>query len=260
MIGQISMFENQRELLVKKTIDRILFHEREDGYYFQNSGGKDSSVVRQLLIETKVKHDSHYNITGVDPAELVYHIRDNNPETKLHQHEKSIYQLIVEKLFPPTRKVRYCCDLLKERGGSGRIVVTGVRAAESPNRKNWSMFGSCSKEDQKFIFNPILDWTDDDVWWFICDREIKECNLYYEGFQRIGCIGCPKASKKNRMYEFKRYPKVYENYLRAFKRMLDNRKLRDKETKWTDPEQVMTWWLEEDKRTPVCDGQCKIFD
>jgi phosphoadenosine phosphosulfate reductase len=46
-----------------------------------------------------------------------------------------MWNLIPKKLMPPTRLVRYCCDNLKESGGTGRITVTGVRWAESTNRK-----------------------------------------------------------------------------------------------------------------------------
>ena len=38
--------------------------------------------------------------------------------------------------MPPTRIARYCCEELKEDGGDGRAVVTGVRWSESANRKN----------------------------------------------------------------------------------------------------------------------------
>ena len=44
-------------------------------------------------------------------------------------------KLIVKKQFPPTRLMRYCCEELKEINGQYRVVVTGVRWAESRNRK-----------------------------------------------------------------------------------------------------------------------------
>ena len=49
--------------------------------------------------------------------------------------EKPMRKLIVAKQFPPTRMMRYCCEDLKEINGVGRCVVTGVRWAESRNRK-----------------------------------------------------------------------------------------------------------------------------
>lgn len=47
----------------------------------------------------------------------------------------SMWSLIAKHTLPPTRKVRYCCEELKECNGVGRVTVTGVRWAESPSRK-----------------------------------------------------------------------------------------------------------------------------
>lgn len=46
-----------------------------------------------------------------------------------------MWQLIEKNKMPPTRLARYCCSELKEKGGKGRVKVTGVRWAESINRK-----------------------------------------------------------------------------------------------------------------------------
>ena len=46
-----------------------------------------------------------------------------------------MWNLIPKKKMPPTRLVRYCCAELKEASGEGRITITGVRWAESTNRK-----------------------------------------------------------------------------------------------------------------------------
>ncbi len=46
-----------------------------------------------------------------------------------------MWMLIPQKLMPPTRTVRYCCSVLKESGGAGRMITTGVRWAESASRR-----------------------------------------------------------------------------------------------------------------------------
>lgn len=135
---------------VKKSIDRIKAFEPRDGrgYYLAFSGGKDSVVCKALLDMAGVKYDSTYRVTSVDPPELVRFIRDRHPDVK---REVPIYgtrrgpewegkpvtmwNLIPWKGMPPTRIARYCCDFLKESGGDGRMTVTGVRWAESVNRK-----------------------------------------------------------------------------------------------------------------------------
>lgn len=71
--------------------------------------------------------------------------------------------------------------------------------------------------------NPIIDWTEDEVWEFLNEVvKVPHCCLYDEGFKRLGCIGCPMASDSARKREFERYPKYKEAYIRAFQRMVDN--------------------------------------
>ena len=78
----------------------------------------------------------HYNVTTVDPPELVIFIKEQFPFVHRDRPKKTMWQLIPEKKMPPTRLVRYCCAELKERGGNGRFCVTGVRWAESIRRRN----------------------------------------------------------------------------------------------------------------------------
>lgn len=125
---------------VEIAIDRLKAFEPEEGYYVAFSGGKDSQCIYHLCEMAGVKFDAHYNLTSVDPPELVYFIRKHYPNVKIeipHDNDGnrvSMWNLIPRKKFPPTRIVRYCCKSLKESGGKGRVVVTGVRWAESVNR------------------------------------------------------------------------------------------------------------------------------
>lgn len=60
---------------VQQAIDRFKAFEPEDGYYLAFSGGKDSVVIKRLAEMANVKFDAHYNITSVDPPELVKFIK-----------------------------------------------------------------------------------------------------------------------------------------------------------------------------------------
>jgi phosphoadenosine phosphosulfate reductase len=88
-----------------------------------------------------VKFDAHYSVTSVDPPELVRFIKTNYPDVKFERrHDKNgkpvtMWSLIPERKMPPTRIARYCCEELKESNGKGRWTITGVRWAESVNRK-----------------------------------------------------------------------------------------------------------------------------
>lgn len=112
------------------------------------SGGKDSSVCVALAQAAGIPFEIMQNHTTADAPETVYFVRQefkrleglgikctiNYPVYK--GQRTSMWDLIPQKLMPPTRIVRYCCSVLKERGGAGRFIVTGVRWAESASRKN----------------------------------------------------------------------------------------------------------------------------
>jgi phosphoadenosine phosphosulfate reductase len=224
-------------------IDRLREFEPEEGYYLAFSGGKDSQCIYHLAKEAGVKFDAHFNLTTVDPPELIRFIQQHYPDVAVHKPEKTMWQIIANWTMPPTRKVRYCCEILKERGGSGRMVVTGVRWAESTKRTKRRVFEQCFKGNHKTYVNPIIDWTDAEVWEYIKSRKLPYCQLYDEGYTRIGCIMCPMARKSGRLRDIQRYPTYYQAYLRAFDKMLKYRADRGLETTWKTAQDVMDWWL-----------------
>lgn len=126
---------------VKTAIERLKSFEPPEGYYLAYSGGKDSDTCKALCDLAGVKYDAHYRITSVDPPELYNHIRHDHPDvhrdTPRDKEGRAItmWNLIPRKMMPPTRIARYCCQELKEDGGDGRLTITGVRWAESVNRR-----------------------------------------------------------------------------------------------------------------------------
>lgn len=285
--------------LERKAIERIKAFEPEEGYYLAFSGGKDSVVCKALLDMANVKYDATYRVTSVDPPELVRFIKDQHPDVirevprDKYGNPITMWNLIPRKLMPPTRVVRYCCSELKESGGDGRMTVTGVRWAESTNRKNGhgivtvpvksaqrtygdnpdfrttkggvvlvndnddsrKMVEQCYKR-HKTTLNPIVEWTDAQVWEFILTHGIPVCELYAEGWHRLGCIGCPMARKKGREKEFNRWPNYKQHYLKAFGKMLAERERRGKTGVWQSPKDVFNWWMEYD----VLPGQIDLFE
>ena len=269
-----------------------------EGYYLAFSGGKDSVVCKALLDMAGVKYDANYANTSVDPTELLRFIIDTHPDVSrewqtypdyyknpaLRGKRITMWNLIPEKLLPPTRIARYCCKSLKESAGDDRKVVTGVRWAESDARKknqgiatifdrsaikeadnpedfretkrggvilvndneeSRRMVEQCYKHSKTTV-NPIIEWTDANVWEFIRAENIPYCGLYDEGYPRLGCIGCPIASQRWRDREFLRWPKYKDNYMMAFQNMLDELNRRERKPRWETPLDVFNWWMEYD--------------
>lgn len=244
---------------IDQAIIALSIHEIDEGYYLAFSGGKDSVVIKKLADMAGVKYDAHYNFTTVDPPELINFIRDNFDDVEMHYPEETMWELIPRKLMPPTRMVRYCCDVLKEQGGNDReIIVTGVRRAESSARSSRCVFEQDTRKSSKFYLNPIINWTNEDVWDFIKEYNLDYCKLYDKGFDRLGCIMCPMANKHQMKFEASRYPKYYQNYIKAFDRMIAERKRRGKETQWKSGEEVMKWWINGGSKEKTADGQCEL--
>lgn len=164
------------------------------------SGGKDSQVLVALAERAGINFEVVNSHTTADAPETVYFIREQFKAMeergikcsivmpRYKDKPVSMWTLIPQKLMPPTRLVRYCCAVLKENTGRDRFIATGVRWAESTRRKNSRgvmelmhkdpakriilmgdndekrrLFETCNLKG-KMTVNPIVDWSDDDVW------------------------------------------------------------------------------------------------
>lgn len=156
-----------------------------------------------------------------------------------------------------------------ENGGLVKIISKSSRLASSASslspgsykftKKNGLVLNFDNSESRRFVescyrtantlVNPILDWSESDVWEFLHHYGCSSNPLYSCGFKRVGCIGCPISSK--RVKEFELYPKFKSNYIRAFDRML---KVNDVPYRWKTGYEVFQWWIGE---TP---GQMSFFD
>jgi phosphoadenosine phosphosulfate reductase len=175
----------------------------------------------------------------------------------------NIYDMIVKKSSLPTRKIRFCCSLLKEQAGKGTVTLLGIRADESVNRskrKEVEIFGekgsseiidqwnnrqetthTCIGGKDKIMIAPILNWTFSDVWKFIRRNNLPYCKLYDEGFYRIGCIFCPMASAKIKQRERLKYPGIERAYKRAIARLVSEHGTYSQLN--YDVDEIFNWWI-----------------
>ena len=235
---------------IEKSIERLKAFEPSDGYYLAFSGGKDSICIKQLTIEAGVKFDSHYQVTTIDPPELVHYIKREHPDVKWERPEIPFLTRLATKGFP-IRQGRWCCEYYKECGGGGRTVMTGIRWAESYTRKERKMVEHCFRDKTKRYVHPIIDWSKDDVWDFIHDRNLPYCSLYDEGYKRLGCLFCPMQYYKSRMKEVRRYPGYEKAFRKAFRKLYTLRKEQGRKSvdRWKNGDEMFEWWITEGKGT-----------
>ena len=268
------------------------------------SGGKDSDVMLELFKRSGVPFEVLHSHTTADAPQTVYHVREmfrrleqEGVRCSIDYHVQpdgsrvTMWGLIVKKLMPPTRFMRYCCSVLKESGTRGRMAATGVRWGESNMRKNRESFEAVMPKkkdairisDEKMLLtdngstrrlferceikaenlvNPIIDWADSEVWDFY--RSECPCHnpLYSMGYTRVGCIGCPMAGRA-RWKEFADFPKYKAMYIAAFGRMLQAREEKglayrnDVYKNWKSGGDVFLWWMRDEN----VEGQMEmVFD
>ena len=243
---------------VEVAMMRLKEFEPPEGYYLAFSGGKDSVVIYDLAVKSGIKFDAHYSQGGIDPPELVYFIRNNYPQIHFERPEMSIWQGIYLKGMP-RRQSRWCCELIKEKQGSGRRVVTGIRWQESSRRASRAMFEVCRADGTKWFLHPIIDWTAKDVWGYIHGNKLPYCSLYDEGFKRLGCVLCPMETPRQTQIELKRFPKLAEAWKRACYRYWA-KQTPSVVSHWATPEDMWQWWLSRKGEPKVNDAQCIMFD
>ena len=256
-----------------------------------DSGGKDSTVCREIVRRAGIPYEVQHNLTTADAPQTIYYVRERFKQLELagipcsvnypiyKGQRVTMWTLIPMKKFPPTRLQRYCCQICKEDSCRDRFITTGVRWAESTKRKNnrgvfenftrdpnkkiilnndndekRMLFENCTLKGKR-ICNPIVDWDDRDVWEYIRSERLLVNPLYDMGFHRVGCLGCPMAGK-NRWTEFRLFPTYERAYIRAFGKMLEAIHAGGGKTKWKTAGDVFSWWMEEN----TIEGQISLFD
>ena len=201
------------------------------------SGGKDSDVILELAKMAGIPYRAIYKNTTIDPPGTIAHAKEAGAE--IIRPEKTFFQLISEKGLP-NRFRRFCCESLKEYAICPRSIQ-GIRRAESVKRaKNYKEPEICRTYPGKKkvrVYLPILEWTDQDVEEFIKERNIKCHPLYYKDgqfdvTQRLGCMGCPLASRKKRIQVFKDNPRWLKAWIRAGQKWYTSEKYQNGKAKF----------------------------
>lgn len=273
-----------------------IFEPKKEPYYLCYSGGKDSDTILALAKLAGVNYEAVHNLTTVDAPETVRYVKSqpdvriDTPEKTMWQ------LIVEKKMPPTRIVRYCCSELKERGGrgrkkitgvrwaesnsrkaNSGLVKIIGKektmrKLAEEAGvdyeetAKGGMVLNHDNAETRAFVdhcyrtisvmINPIVDWTDDDVWKFLHHYgiksnplyEVSEINGYFcpQGEKRIGCIGCPMQGSKGMVEDFAKYPKYRDSYLRAFRRMLEAREEAKLPTEWKDAREVMMWWVGDD--------------
>lgn len=173
---------------------------------FSSSLGLEDQVITDII----ATHQLNVDIFTIDTGRLFKEVYDLIDKTNKH------YKLKIRVYFPDYVSVENltnekgpnsfydsidnrieCCNIrkvepLRRALASASVWITGLRRDQSANRENMKLVQWDS--DRALIkFNPLIDWTSEDVMDYIEKNEVPINPMHQEGFVSIGCAPCTRA-------------------------------------------------------------------
>ncbi len=185
----------------------FFLNEYDGNIAFASSLGAEDQVLTHLI--TSIKPDT--KIFTLDTGRLF-------PETyDLIERTNSRFKIKMDVSFPAAKKVekmvkqnginlfyqsvenrKLCCNTRKieplHRALEGfDMWITGLRREQSVTRNNNSLVELDNNNHGRLKLNPLIDWTEKQVWDYIEANNIPYNKLHDKGFPSIGCQPCTRA-------------------------------------------------------------------
>lgn len=173
---------------------------------FSTSLGQEDQVITQLIASGNIP----VQIFSLDTGRLFPETLDllSRTEAKYRQNIKVFYPTTdsVEKLvsaigingfYDSVENRKSCCfvrkvEPLRRALAGNEIWITGLRAEQSANRSDMKRI-EWDEANQIIKYNPLLDWTFDQMIAYIDEKNIPYNPLHDKGFISIGCAPCTRA-------------------------------------------------------------------
>jgi phosphoadenosine phosphosulfate reductase len=161
-------------------------------------GGEAQGVVpRVIMLDTGRLPEATY--------ELLDRVRTRYPGLTIDTYFPDavlVERLVREKgplSFRRSIEDRKECCAIRKLAPLGRALagadawVTGLRRAQSSARADAARFEADPALEGRLKINPLVDWSDDDVWRYVREHEVPYNTLHDEGYPSIGCAPCTRA-------------------------------------------------------------------
>ncbi|OED35787.1 phosphoadenosine phosphosulfate reductase [PVC group bacterium (ex Bugula neritina AB1)] len=153
---------------------------------------------RVLTLDTGRLFQESYDVIqmSMDKYKISYEI--SFPEAK------EVLDLVTEKgpnlFYNSVMDRKECCYVrkvrpLKKSLEKASLWITGIRKDQSVTRENLSHV-EWDNHFGLYKINPILDWSEKDVWKYIKKNKVPYSSLQDKGFLSIGCAPCTRAVEK----------------------------------------------------------------
>ena len=115
--------------------------------------------------------------------------------------EQLVSEQGVNAFYRSVESRKACCDVRKVRPlrralDGNKLWLTGLRWAQSDATRSQLNWLTWDESHQLYKFNPMLDWTTEEVFGYVKEFSILNNALYEEGYTSIGCDPCTRAIKE----------------------------------------------------------------
>lgn len=151
--------------------------------------------IRLITLDTGRLFQETYDVLDITVKKYGLAIDVFFPESA--RVEKMVNQSGINLFYDSVENRRQCCSIRKtlpiRRALHGmKIWITGMRQDQSVTRSESEMF-SWDENLHLLKINPLIYWTNEQVWQYIKENHIPYNELHDKGFPSIGCLPCTRA-------------------------------------------------------------------
>lgn len=147
-------------------------------------------------------------------------IRKQESTRRAKRHEIEVSNKQFSGDFDQFKKWQRKTISAKEAALLRRMKREGKKVNEDYFSVNQQDQVRCINGQDSILISPIFNWTEKDVWYFLNEVvRVPHCELYDQGYRRIGCILCPMSSPRQKQREMQDFPHVRRGWLNAIKQI-----------------------------------------
>ncbi len=209
MQSQLSELQKLVQNKSPQEIIQLFFEKFKNKIAFSNSFGAEDQVITDMIS----KIDKSLKIFTLDTGRLFPETYDIIERTSKRygipiqiffpdamQVEKMVNEKGVNLFFESIENRKQCCHIRKieplKRAFSGLDVwICGLRRSQSITR-NEVQIVEWDENNGLIKLNPIVDWTEEQVWAYIQENKVPYNRLHDKGFPSVGCQPCTRAIEK----------------------------------------------------------------
>jgi|SRR5579883_3362411 len=163
-------------------LDAIANNARKIGVFTLDTG-RLPEETQALLEAARDRYPIEIRTYFPDAAEIEKWVAQNGPN--------AFYKSVTQR--------KQCCQIRKvqplQRALAGKKSwITGLRREQSEARQTLELEG-WDEGNGLIKINPLVDWTNDDVWAYIKMHDVPYNALHDRGYPSIGCAPCTRAVK-----------------------------------------------------------------